>query len=201
MRKLAAPVSADIPAVQVRKNGETFVVELTPEQTLPINDFLNAAFSGHLKFGLPIGALAAVSVETGWAPCWKCGAFTRVVTEVVVRTGPHSFSFSVPETGDDPDLFAPIFDQMPADADIGAIKKRYSNAQRRAYLSNGCSHCDVLFGELHALELEDRDVIVTTEITLDENWLRLLSEEKEMGWGVYRFSGCGVANSPNRMRN
>lgn len=186
MRRLAAPVSAEVPAVRITKEEDVFRVHLPPEQTMSLQDFLGATLTGGLRFGLPLGARANVEVVAGWAPCWNCGAFTRVIPEVVIRTGPYKFSFSVPETGEEPVLFGPIYDQLPPDPDRGAIKKRYSRTQGRSYLSNGCAHCGALFGEFEALELEgNSDAILTTDIVLDQRWVGFLSEDDEDVWGIY----------------
>lgn len=194
MRRFAAPISDSVPATRVSQNESGgFLAHLstpTSEQTMSVEEFLAAAFSGRLKFGLPLGASTKVSVQAGSAPCWSCGALTRIITDLTVTLGPHEYSFSVSDMDDAFALFDPIYQSLPTDLGIGAVKRRYSRTLGRSYLSNGCVHCDALFGQFHESEaFNDRETILVTALPLDEGWQEMLATEEEVvGWGVFDFA-------------
>lgn len=196
MRTLAAPLSDAVPAVRISEDDvgqfSAHLPSLSVEQTIPVADFLNAAFQGRLKFGLPLGARTILSVQAGTAPCWSCGAFTRVLTDFKVEVGPHDFSFAVADTEDALSLFEPLYGRLRSEyADIGVIKRRYSKTVGGSYLSNGCAHCDAIFGQHFEYEAyDDRETLLTTQFPLNERWRRFLKhqEDDRTGWGVFEFT-------------
>lgn len=196
MRRLTAPLSKDVPAACITEEdtGEFFahLPALSGEQTLPVRDFLRAAFAGRLKFGLPLGARTILTAQAGTAPCWSCGAFTLVLTDFRVEVGPHDFAFSVADTEDALPLFDPLYRHLRSEcADMGVIKRRYSKTVGGSYLSNGCAHCDAIFGRHFEHEAyDDRETVLTMDFALDERWRRFLEENDEdsAGWGVFDFT-------------
>jgi competence protein CoiA len=153
-----------------------------------MEEFLDAAFSKRLRFGVPLGAHARVSVSTGNIFCWSCGAEAQIVTSVGVTFGPHAYRFSVPDLDAYQDLFELIGNHLPRETAIGVIKRRFSRTQARHYLSNGCSHCDALIGEFHEHDTWDnQEVICSFTIHLTERWKEaiLSRDESGPGWGVY----------------
>lgn len=198
MRRLAAPISESVPAVRISCVEGRYMAHLptqSNDQVLGVEDFLSAALSGRLKFGLPIGARTVLSAVLGSAPCWRCGAFTRIVTNLNVRVGPHEFDFSVADTEAYSDLFKPIYRRLEAQHKIGPIKSRFSRTQRRSYLSNGCAHCDALFGQFHEHEeVEEHETVTVAELPLNARWRSALLEcEEELGWGVFDFASSSAA--------
>ncbi len=145
------PVSRDVPAVLVGGNPDKGFVAVIPtatgEQSLPVEEFFDAAFNKRFRFGLPLGCDAAVSVQAGPLLCWSCRAETQIVTGIAVDVGPDKYRFTVPDLDAHPDLFERIRGLILDGLGIGGIKRRYSKTQKRSYLSNGCAHCDVLMGE------------------------------------------------------
>lgn len=152
LRQGRFPITHALPAARIGGTiEEGFVARVSTgwqEQVLPIKEFLDAAFSGRLRFGVPVGFVATVSVRVGYIDCWKqsCGERTRIITYIDVAFGPHQYKFSVPDLGEYPDLFEAVRNHLPNDLGIGAIRRRHSKAQARAYLSNGCIRCDSLVG-------------------------------------------------------
>lgn len=202
MRRLTVAPTVRVPAVQVSSADNDYAVTLGSGQKMPAADFLVAAFEGRFRFGLPEGAVATVSADEAPAWCWKCGALTKVITEVHVDTGPERFSFSLPETGDMMKLFSPIYELLPADPLRGAIKGRYSRTQQHSYLSNGCAHCDALFGEFQSLDLDAEPTpVLSTDVRMTADWVRFLSSPDASSWGTTAFpndavierSACGRA--------
>jgi competence protein CoiA len=196
MRRLAAPLSEHVPAVLIiEDDARQFSAHLPSprgEQAMPIADFLHAAFQRRLKFGLPLGARATLAVQAGTAPCWSCGAFTRVLTDFRVEVGPHEFTFSVEDTEDVLPLFDSLYRRLVSDcADMGAIKRRYSKTMGGSYLSNGCAHCDAHFGRHFEHEAcEDRETVLKTRFPINDRWRGFLEDQDDyhLGWGVFEFA-------------
>jgi competence protein CoiA len=118
---------------------------------VPIEEFLNAAFSKRLRFGKPQPDVdtnsvnVMVTVHTGVLDCWhsSCGAETRIIT--FINFMPDDLQFRVSNL--DPEILQFVLDQLPPDLEIGRIKPRYSKTVEQTYMSNGCVRCDRLIGE------------------------------------------------------
>jgi hypothetical protein len=192
LRRGGFPVARALPAARIGGNPEEGFVALVPtgsrEQRVPMRDFLDAAFRKRLRFGVPLGFTANVSVRAGHMFCWSCGAETQIITGVDVVFGPHEYQFSVPDLGEYPDLFEAVRRRLPNDLCIGAIKRRFSKTQERSYLSNGCAHCDVLLGEFYEHDAwDDQREVCAFPIRIDDRWRQALeaNDGHEDRWGVY----------------
>ena len=185
------PVSRDLPAVGVGGNPDKGFVAVIPtatgEQSLPVEEFFDAAFNERLCFGLPLGCDTVVSVQAGPLLCWSCRAETQIVTGIEVDVGPDKYRFTVPELDAHPDLFESVRGRIPDGLGIGVIKRRYSKARKRIYLSNGCVRCDALMGELIEHHAWYEKTVCEFETRIDESWRRAIRQHEEdlEGWGVY----------------
>ena len=186
------PVSRDLPAVRVGGNPDEGFVALVPtgsrEQSLPVQEFFDAVFNKRLRFGLPLGSDAIVSVQAGPLLCWSCNSKTQIVTAIVVDVGPDKYRFTVPDLDAHLDLFARIRGRIPDDLGIGSIKRRYSKTQKRSYLSNGCAHCGALMGEFFEIDAwDDEETVFEFQTRIDENWQGAIRQHEDYGegWGVY----------------
>ena len=192
LRQTRIPCDLTLPAAGIGGDARQGLVARVPtgygEQQVSMEEFLDAAFSRRLRFGVPLGASARVSILTGNVDCWHCGAKTQIVTGVELCFGPHSYQFSVPNLGHYPELFEIIRAHLPTGPLIGAIKHRFSKTQERHYLSNGCAHCNVLIGEFYEHEgrFDEIDACTFT-ICITEPWRQAILAESgpTWGWGVY----------------
>ena len=192
------PVSRDLPAVRVGGNPDEGFVALIPtgseEQSLPVQEFFDATFNKRFRFGLPLGCDAIVSVQSGPLLCYRCRAETRIVTGIVVDVGPDKYRFTVPDLDAHLDLFERIRGRIPGGLGIGSIKRRYSNTQKRSYLSNGCAHCDALMGEAYEIDAwDDKETVCEFQTRIDDNWQGAIRQREDYveEWGVYSM-GAGV---------
>jgi hypothetical protein len=161
------------------------------EQNLPMQEFLDAAFSKRLRYGVPLGFAATVSIRVGRLTCWSCGCPTRIITGVDVAFGPNKYEFSVPDLGAYRDLFEIVQARLRGDLGLGVIKPRFSRTQERSYLSNGCAHCDCLIGEFYEHDAwEGQEIACVFPIRLSPRWQEAIEGKDDFGrgWGVYSLA-------------
>lgn len=192
LRQRECPVDYSLPAARIGGSPAEGFTAIVPtgsgEQSVPMRDFLHAAFTKRFCFGVPLGSPARVSVLAGTMFCWQCGAETQIITGVYVLLGPKEYRFSVPSLDDYPDLFEVVRSRLPNAFQIGVIKRRFSKTQGRSYLSNGCIHCDALIGEWYESEAWDnQQEVCSFVIRIDNRWRQALEANpaQEQGWGVY----------------
>ena len=96
MRHPGFPVDRALPAARIggdATSGYTATLETgMAQQVLPIEQFLAAAFTSRLRFGIPLGAPAQVAISASNLHCWSCGAETRILSGVTITIGPNSFA-------------------------------------------------------------------------------------------------------------
>lgn len=186
-RKFA--IDSSLPAARVSVGDVGFIAHIPTggsEQTLALRDFLCAAFTRRLHFGVPLGLPAKATINIGTMSCWSCGADTEIVSSIIVAYGDRKYQFNVPRLGEYPDLFAIIRNHLPTDAGVGIIRPRQSRTQGRSYLSNGCAHCDALIGEFHEHDAwENRRAARSFTFIVDERWRQVLLTQSSDAWGVY----------------
>lgn len=206
LRQSSFPTGPDLPAARVEGNGDAgfvaFVRTGGREQTVTVPEFLMAALSDRLRFGVTRGADAHVSLRTGEMSCWSCGADTPIVTGVDVSIGPHLWPFSVSDLDTQPGLFAEIQARFD-DPSVHAIKHRFSRTQDRSYLSNGCIHCDALIGAFYEHEAWGERTLNAFNCVIDEQWLSALRNRPDFrpAWAVYEAAPrTEAATSSERQR-
>lgn len=88
-----------------------------------------------------------VAVRVAPLDCWSCKKAAALVSSVALTEGDETAECSIADFTEYPALVemigARLEGQMPADT----IKVRYSDTMAKSYMSNGCSHCDALFGQ------------------------------------------------------
>jgi Competence protein CoiA-like family len=186
LRQRKFAIDAELPAARVEAGDDGFLAHLPGrDHTLGLHDFLGAAFTRRLHFGVPANLPAKATINVGTLSCWACGADTDIVSSIAIAYG-HEYRFGVPGLGEHPDLFALVRKHLPADAGVGIIRPRQSRTQARAYLSNGCAHCDALIGELHEHEAwENERCMSSFTFIVDERWRQVLLTQSLEAWGVY----------------
>ena len=94
-----------------------------------------------------------VFVRVALVDCWSCGAEFRIVPSIALASQDTFVECSIADFTGFPRLITAVQDSLPMGLEVGAIKQRYSRTFEQSYLSNGCYHCDALFGqtfEIHA---------------------------------------------------
>lgn len=90
---------------------------------------------------------ASILIMTSAADCWSCGAETEIITRIHIRLAEQTVQCSVSDLTAYPPLATDISDRLTGRRSIGLLKWRHSQTIGRQYISNGCVHCDALFGD------------------------------------------------------
>ena len=102
--------------------------------------------------------------------------------------GPHIYNFNIRALGEHSELCSAVLSHLSLHPKIGEIKPRFSRAQSRYYMSNGCYRCDALVGDFfeHDAWYEDEEVLAIFEIRRSKEWKRAIEQEfgSDFGWGV-----------------
>jgi Competence protein CoiA-like family len=186
------PVDRALPVAGINRGPEGFIA-LVPtgggwQQKVPVQVFLEAAFSKRLRFGVPVGVAAKVSVRAGHLTCWSCGSETRIITGVDLALATYEYQFSVFELDQYPDLLDTVRSRLPNNLCLGVIKRRFSRKRNRSYLSNGCAHCDALIGASCERDAwDDQESVCEFPIRVNERWRQAIEGNDCYvdGWSVY----------------
>ena len=164
---------ADVPALRV---GGSLAAGLTILGQ-PAADALAAAFDRRLRFGVPAGVIAGVTVWGGVAPCWgsDCGALNRGVTGVEVGFAASVAMLDLAVFGDRLGLLTPL---LPPDRSRGRIRRRADGAA-----VPGCFRCD---RPLTRFGRASRYVVVAGPLVVTAEWAALIAAQSgyRPAWGI-----------------
>jgi hypothetical protein len=91
--------------------------------------------------------------------CWKCDGESIALVGVSPHDGADLGNFV--QCNDD-DVLPIVAALLPPNSpQVGEIKPRESRTAGYAYLSNGCVHCDALFGNIYLFHDELLEVLLT----------------------------------------
>jgi Competence protein CoiA-like family len=179
LRQPGFPITREFPAVCIGGSVEQGFLALIPSlgghEPMPMPEFLNAVFGKRFRFGLQPGTRATVDVRAGILSCWSCGADTRIIVGIDVAFASNELSFTMPEIGDHKVLLDSVLSRLPADLEIGSIRRRFSKTQGRSYVSNGCFHCNALIGQFFEHDAwDEQQTVVAFSIRVNEHWQRAI---------------------------
>lgn len=130
-----------------------------------------------------LGRFAQIQICGIQYSCWKCKQLSPAVI-YVAAPGVDSGSRPIYE---DPFVleYAKEILEMEGNPLAASIKIRYSRTMRQSYLSNGCLHCDALFGNYPLtcayLEATEFDVLQTSVRPMSE-WLAFYAFSDKVLW-------------------
>ncbi len=180
-------MSEELPAIQVIAEADDYATSLY-ESKMPVHAFLDAAFDGRFRFGLPSGGRAVVQIRAGEVDCWRreCAATTKIVTGVDVVFGSSTYSWTVKYLDEAPAILSTIIEHLPADPQLGKLKRRYSKTLQQEYLSNGCYRCDSLMGQHYEFGVWYTDEVVSSfPISISGDWRKMIEKRNQPIWAVY----------------
>jgi competence protein CoiA len=206
MHQANFPISKEFPAVCVDELADgTFMALLAHDQstrdgqrrrsrredweeTLPIEQVIQAAFTKRLWYGLlRPGAKVSAEVFGGRDQCWRCGRWTGVISYFQLM--PRSDKVmpcivSLEALAGQEDLLAELLYRHPASAQIGPIRVRYSATAKASYLSNGCLHCNVLQGRFFVRKHESKRALFSHSIVPSQTLLNMVNSHGMCRWHV-----------------
>src|SRR6185369_17756441 len=94
-----------------------------------------------------------VIIRTAPTTCWSCGAKTTIISSLLLTGAKDDAECAVADFSEYPALIDIVNRAISDQKEVGAVKPRFSKTLTQAYMSNGCFHCDALFGqhfEIHA---------------------------------------------------
>lgn len=100
-----------------------------------------------------------VAVRVASVDCWSCGAEFHIVPSVELATGTASVECCVSDFTAYPHLISAVQASLPNDLQVGVLKARVSQTWGRSYISNGCFHCDALYGQHYEIHARYNEVI------------------------------------------
>ncbi len=164
---------ADVPAMRVTgslKDGLTIL-------GLPAADALDAVFDRRLRFGIPAGTTAAMTVRGGVATCWgsDCGALSRGVTAAEIVGAGSTATLDLAAFGDCMHLLTPL---LPPDPLRGRIRR-----SRDGTAATGCFRCDrplTRFGRGSGF------VVASGRLPITPDWAALIAAQPDYrpAWGI-----------------
>jgi hypothetical protein len=81
-------------------------------------------------------------------PCWRCKKQSAAIVGIM-RTDARSsglFDCFIPFEACAELILPMLSDEILAKKNVGKLKLRFSKTVNKSYVSNGCRHCDVIFG-------------------------------------------------------
>ena len=118
----------------------------------------------------------SVSVRVAPADCWNCGCVIGIVSALRLERAGSSLDCSVADLTEYPELAREIESAVPASADIGPLRPRFSGTRSATYMSNGCRHCGAIFGNFYEFgtRYEEEEVALLSRKN-DGNWATFLN--------------------------
>lgn len=114
-----------------------------------------------------------LSIRVAPTECWDCGCVIGIVTALRLERAGNSIDCSIADLTRFPELVSEIESSIPADADVGPLKPRFSGTRNDTYMSNGCKHCGAIFGNFYEFGIRYQELEVA-----------LLSPAKDARWGA-----------------
>lgn len=111
-----------------------------------------------------------VEVRVAPADCWACGAETEIVSSVALSRRDAAVECSISDFTDYPALIGPIQASLRGTGQVGPLKPRFSKTVSRSYMSNGCAHCDALFGQHFEIQTRYQERALASFVGAEAGW-------------------------------
>lgn len=198
IRAAGFPVSGQLPAAAVREVGRGNYEARIPAVSaasmrrecdwayrgISAEALLDAAFAGHLRWGIKNGEPVSWTVEGATINCWRCGERTTSVTGITVDVSATLAHLSIYSFDKDIEFLREIFpEEVRREHRVGQIKPRFSKTEGSSYVSNGCFVCGALQGRHFEYEYWDKATVRHSgHAVVDARWKRFLEPRFPRHW-------------------
>ena len=147
--------TAELPMFQLQANeaASGFTVEPFGAE---LGTFVTRMLSGALRWEPKPGREYELRINLAQEACWRCSTPTNVITAITLhhlRYGQVGYQMVAHTPAAYELLRAHLTPHHHQQLRLGSLKQRHSRTVGRAYLSQGCYHCDALMGDWHIMEL------------------------------------------------
>lgn len=116
-----------------------------------------------------------VSLYVAPTDCWSCGAEFEIVSRMKLARDENSAECEVSDLTDHPQLADELSRQLSSRPAVGELKLRHSATMGKSYLSNGCAHCDAIFGRHYEIGTRyDEKLAVSFGAVAADGWGEML---------------------------
>lgn len=150
---------------------------------ISVEDFISGVCAKQFWYGVyRAGDLITAIYAGAFIKCWKCDAWTNVVSEVVLSSEQRGepIAATLSDLGFYPELNGLLGLDKLRHFKVGTISKRYSKTERGEYLANSCIDCNALQGKFFLNEILHRQKkIMTQQFIVTPELERSLREQDE----------------------
>ena len=112
-----------------------------------------------------------VSVRLAPASCWNCGCDIKIVSSIEFSSAAERTECSISDFTRYPQLLETLGRRLRSEPQLGELKERFSSTMNRPYMSNGCKHCDAIFGQHYEIHTRyDERTAVTFLERASSDW-------------------------------
>jgi len=129
--------------------------------------------------GSIVALMSEITVIVRVAPvdCWSCGAEFKIVPSIELASRGSKLECCVSDFTEYPELIDEIQASLPPgmEMEVGQLKLRYSQTLARSYTSNGCYHCDALYGQHYEIHARHREMhVISFKGGARKRWLAMV---------------------------
>lgn len=106
-----------------------------------------------------------INVRLAPASCWACGCDIEIISSIEFSSAAERAECSISDFTAYPQLIEPLSRKLASSQQLGPLKERFSSTMDRSYMSNGCAHCDAIFGQHYEIHTryQERSAVTFVE--------------------------------------
>lgn len=160
-----------------------------PKYNVTLQEFIKGMINKELTWFPQKGMEVETGLVTLSVPCWRCKKITQVVAGLEVKNQTETFKefYNFDEVSET--IRSMISPNIQQKYKIGTIKKRYSKTMQQQYLSNGCYHCDAIYGNFFLREEILELLVCDADLYPILTKIHHLGEEIPLPYQSWNFQG------------
>lgn len=118
-----------------------------------------------------------IQAKVATVDCWSCGAEFIIASAIRLTRGDEIAECDVADFTEFPRLATTLSDHLSAIANLGPLKIRHSATVGGSYFSNGCAHCDALFGRHFEIATRNEERLgASFTVAAVDGWGKMLDD-------------------------